>query len=130
MRSVRLLGDGFRNSDNGFAAQSTPSQNVIVGGNSYTPAQVGTLRGSVAFDGSVPFLGLGWDWSRSKRVGLSLDLGLLKQGSPRVALSADGSLLGDTVFEADLAAEALELENALEDLSLFPLATLGVVFRF
>ncbi len=124
------LSVGLLANDNGLSATSTPTQSVLVGNTVYTPAEIGTLSGSVGFDGTTPFVGLGWDWSKSKRVGFSLDLGLVSQGSPDVALVASGLLAGDPNFAADLAAEEAELEDALDDLDVLPFASFGVTFRF
>ena len=124
------LSVGLLANDNSLSATSTPSQPVLVGNTLYTPAEIGTLSGSVGFDGTTPFVGFGWDWSKSKRVGFSLDLGLVSQGSPNVTLAATGLLVSDPNFSADLAAEEAELESALDDLDLLPFASFGVTFRF
>jgi hypothetical protein len=130
-RNALRLTLGVLSNDNGLETASRLSGPVTVGDTTYTSAQVGTLRGTVSFDGTAPFAGVGWDWSRAKRrFGMSLDLGLLSQGSPVLTLSADGGLVGDPAFEADLAAEKLELEESLEDLDVVPYVTLGFVFRF
>jgi len=122
---------GLLKNDNGLSMQSNLSDDVSVGGTTYTPAEVGTLRGDIGFDDNIaPFLGLGWDWSRTKRFGLTFDFGVVKQGMPTISLSADGGLIGDPAFEADLAAEEAELQEALDDLDLVPFATVGLVFRF
>ncbi len=124
------LSAGLLANDNGLSATSTPNQPVTVGNTVYTPAEVGTLNGAVGFDGTTPFIGLGWDWSKSKRVGFSLDLGFVSQGSPNVSLTSSGLLAGDPTFAGDLAAEQAELEDALDDLDLLPFASFGVTFRF
>ena len=124
------LSVGLLANDNGLSATSTPNQPVLVGNTVYTPAEIGTLSGGVGFDGTTPFVGLGWDWSKSKRVGFSLDLGFVSQGSPDVALVASGLLVNDPNFAADLAAEEAELEDALDGLDVLPFASFGVTFRF
>lgn len=122
---------GLLSNDNGLEASSRPTTDITVGGNTYTPAEVGTLRAKVGFANIAPFAGFGWDWSRGKRrFGMSLDFGVLSQGSPRVTLAADGTLLGDLSFDADLAAEKAELAGALDGLDFFPFATVGFVIRF
>lgn len=127
---LRITG-GLLSNDNGLDAISEPAENVIVGGRPYTPAEVGTLSATVEFDGTAPFVGVGWDWSRNKRrFGVSFDLGVVSQGSPELTLVADGALIGDPMFQFDIAAEELELEDSLEDFDLLPYATLGFVFRF
>jgi len=130
-RSAFRLSGGVLSSDNRLEAVGRTTSNVTIGNDTYTPAEVGTLSGVVAFDDTAPYFGLGWDWSRSKRrFGVSLDLGVLDQGKPRVTLTGSGTLLGDPSFEQDLRREAAELEDSLADLDLIPYATLGFLIRF
>lgn len=124
------LSAGLMNNDNGLRARSTPANDVEIGGTIYTPAEVGSLSGRVGFDETAPYIGVGWDWSKSKHFGFSLDLGVVSQGSPVVSLQASGSLLGDLGFAADLDAEEAELRNSLDDLDLAPFASVGWAFRF
>jgi hypothetical protein len=128
--AFRLSAGALLSNDNRLEAVSRPTQNVTVGDTSYTPSQVGTLVAAARFDGSAPFLGLGWDWSRSKRVGMTFDLGVVDQGDPKVTLVGTGALLGDPAFQNDIQAERADLEHELEDFGLAPYATLGVMFRF
>jgi hypothetical protein len=127
---LRLTGGLLRN-DNRLEAVSRSAGNLTVGDTTYTPAEIGTLTGRVAFDDTAPFIGVGWDWSRQKeRFGLSFDLGVVRQGTPRVSLRADGAIVGDPAFASDVAAEEIELADSLEDFDLLPFASLGLVFRF
>jgi hypothetical protein len=121
---------GVMKNDNGLHATSMPADDVVIGDTTYSPDEVGSLNGEIGFDGTAPFLGLGWDWSKSKRFGVSLDLGLVKQGTPNVLLTADGLLDDDPTFSADLEAEEAELRDALDDLDLVPFASFGLSFRF
>jgi hypothetical protein len=131
LRSAFRLSAGVLSNDNRIEAFSRPNGNTTIGDTSYSPAQVGTLTGVVAFDDTAPFAGLGWDWSRDERVfGMSLDLGIVSQGSPTVNLTGSGTLFGDPAFESDIVAEERELTAELEDLDLVPYLTVGFVFRF
>jgi hypothetical protein len=132
LKSPFRLSAGLLKNDNGFRAISRPTANVTIGDTSYTPSEVGTLEGSVGYeDSTATFIGLGWDWSRKKRLfGMSLDLGLLDQGAPRVALRGTGTLLADPAFQQDLQAEAAELTDAMDELELAPYLNVGFVFRF
>jgi hypothetical protein len=122
---------GVLHNNNGLDGESRPTSNVTIGNNTYTPAQVGVLTTTVGFKATAPFLGLGWDWSRKRNhFGMSLDLGVLDQGSPRVALRGSGSLLGDSAFQADIAREQSELRDSLSDFDLLPYVTVGFVIRF
>ncbi len=103
----------------------------MIGDDFYTPAEIGTLRAGIGFDNDIaPFLSLGWDWFRTRRFGIALDFGVVSQGTAMVNLTADGTLTGNPIFEADLAREEAELEDALNDLEVLPFVTLGIVFRF
>ena len=124
------LSGGFLQNDSGLSAIGAPAQSFNIGGTTYQPADVGTLSGRIGFDGTAPFVGLGWDWLHDKRVGLAFDLGLLKQGAPIVSLAANGALASDPNFISDLAAEQAELQSSLDDLDLYPYAMLGIVVRF
>ena len=103
-----------------------------IGGNPipYTPADVGTLRSVAGFDSVSPYIGAGFDFDILDRLGLSLDFGVLWQGSPAVALSADGLLASDPGFQADLETERRSLEEELENLKAYPVISLGLNFNF
>lgn len=131
LKSPFRLTLGMLRNDNGLDARARLTGPTEIGGTTYPPAAIGTLSAAVSFDDIAPFAGLGWDWSRKhEHFGVSFDLGLLDQGSPRLGLRADGLLAGDPSFDADLEAERADLEDALDGLSLFPFVTLGFVYRF
>ena len=128
--ALRLTG-GLLQNDNRLETVGLLSGNTTIGDATYTPAEIGTLSGTVKFDDTAPFAGLGWDWSRGKRrFGMSLDLGVVSQGAPSVDLQASGTLFDDQSFQADIAAEEAELVDSLDDLDLVPYMSLGFVFRF
>jgi hypothetical protein len=130
-KSPFRLTAGLLRNDNGLNAESRPAGDVTVGATTYTPAEVGVLSGEIGFKKTAPFVGLGWDWSRRKRLfGVSFDLGVLDQGAPNVTLRATGSLLGDPAFEQDLRDEEAQLRDSLGNLDLLPYMTVGFVFRF
>jgi hypothetical protein len=78
----------------------------------------------------VPYLGLGWGNAvdNDKRWGISLDVGVYYQGEPEVTLTQVGGTLA--VSAADLAAEEKQLEDELDDFEFYPVATLGLHYRF
>jgi hypothetical protein len=121
---------GYLNNDNRIEAVSTPIGVEAIGDSNYTAAQIGTLNGLVTFDGSAAFAGLGWDWSRDGGFGMALDLGIVSQGSPVAELRATGTAASNPAFQQDLADEAAQIEDDLEDLDVVPYLTLGFVFRF
>jgi hypothetical protein len=131
LKSPFRLTAGVLRNDNGLRGESRPTGNVTIGDTAYAPAEVGVLTGTVGFRHTAPFLGLGWDWSQTKRhFGMSFDLGVLDQGAPRVALRGSGTLLGDPAFQQDIATEEAQLRDSLGDLDVLPYATVGFVIRF
>lgn len=131
LASPLRLSIGVLRNDNELTALSRVSEPVTVGGTTYAPEDVGTLRGAVGFDDTAPYAGIGWDWSRNRRLfGISFDLGVVSQGTPAVSLSADGGIADDPMFEDDIRAEERELQESLDDFDLVPYASLGFVFRF
>jgi hypothetical protein len=121
---------GLLRNDSSLAATSRATESITIGDTVYQPADVGTVRGSVGFDGTAPYVGIGWDWLREKKVGLTLELGVVKQGAPGVSLTADGPIADDPGFAEDLAVEESELEGALGDFDAYPYAMFGLALRF
>jgi hypothetical protein len=131
LKSALRLSLGIMKNDNALDLLSRPTTNQTIGDTTYTPAQIGTLTGSIGFDDTATFAGVGWDWSRDARVfGMSLDIGLVDQGKPVVTLRGNGTLLGNPAFQQDINAEAVELANEASDLDLVPFLTVGFQFRF
>ena len=101
-----------------------------IGGNTYTPAEVGTLRSKTSFDSTAPYLGFGYDFTIMNRVGLNLDFGVLWQGDPEVTLTSDGLLASDPAFQAAMDSERQELEDEMSDFKAWPVVSLGFVVNF
>ncbi len=106
----------------------TPTFNI--GGTNYSSAEVGTLRSVTSFSGSAPYLGFGYDFSLAGKVGLNMDFGVLWQGDPNVAMSADGLLADDSTFLQALENERQEIQDEMSDYKAWPVLSLGFVFNF
>jgi len=96
----------------------------------WLPTEVGRLQSVTAFDSTAPYLGAGFDFDIFDRIGLSLDFGVLWQGEPMVTLTADGSAVGDPVFDAALEQERQQLENEMQNLKAYPVISIGFNFNF
>ncbi len=130
LKSAFRVSGGVLRNDNRLDAVSRPANDITVGDTTYTPDEVGTLAGRVSFKHTAPFVGVGWDWSRKRRhFGMSLDLGVVDQGAPKVSLEGSGTLLGDPGFEADIEKERADLAGSLSNLDLLPYLTVGFVIR-
>ncbi|MDH5649330.1 MAG: hypothetical protein OEY67_06705 [Gammaproteobacteria bacterium] len=119
---------GIMKNDNGINMSATPTTNQIIGGTSYTPAQIGTLTGKIGFKDTAPYVGIGFGnaVSKNKRIGFTLDIGVLIQDSPEVTLSASGG----AVSLVDLGAEEAQLESDISEFDVYPVISLGVSYRF
>jgi hypothetical protein len=119
---------GLVNNRNTIQLTATPTSNQVIGGTTYTPAQIGTLSGDVSFKRNVPFFGLGWGNAVGKGwpVGVNFEIGVLKQGSPSVSLSSSSGI----VSQADLDAEARQTEDDMKDFDIYPVIALGLSYRF
>lgn len=109
---------------------SDDSLTYDVGGQTYTSAEVGTLRSTTSFASTAPYLGFGYDFSLFGKVGMNIDIGVLWQGEPDVTLTADGLAANDPQFQSALETERQELQDEVKDYKAWPVATLGFVYNF
>ncbi len=120
---------GVYSNDNKLDLTATPTGPTEIGGVTYSQAQVGTLTQKTTFQKTVPYLGLGW------RTGIgpaefNLEAGAYMQGSPKVALTANGTVSGDPAFRDSLDREAAEIEDDLKDFKVYPAVSAALRFKF
>jgi hypothetical protein len=106
-----------------------PGSTYNINGVTYTAAQVGNLTGTLKFRRAAPYLGIGWGNRPHGYYGISVDLGFLYQGSPRLSLEASGAS-SDPALAADLELERAQAESDLRGLKWFPVASVGLYRRF
>lgn len=109
------------------------NQDIEIGGRTYTPAQVGSLVGTVDFKKTAPYVGLGF--AGRGRVSILFDLGVGFTGTPRVDLVGVTPLTGaeKAEFDARVAQELDEVRADIEDrsyLKLHPVVSLGLKIGF
>lgn len=109
---------------------SRDSTTFDIGGQTFTAADVGTLRGDVGFESVAPYAGVGLDFRFLDRVGLHFDVGVLFQGTPELTLVADGPIASDPLFQAELEAERAELQEELDDFEFYPVVSVGLSVNF
>lgn len=114
----------------------------------------GELEVRMTFDGLAPYAGIGWSAGRDRSgLGVVVDVGVLFQGVPKVtadgvvqapgagtctiAVAADSSttLTGSACgawagLREDATMEHEELADLLADFEMYPVAALGLVYRF
>ena len=126
---LRLSVGAFVN-NNEIELVSQDSQAFVVGGTTFTAADVGTLRSVTSFDSPSPYVGVGFDFDVFDKVGITLDFGVLWQGEPSVSMDADGLLASDPTFLSALEAERQELEAEIEDYKAWPVLSIGFNYSF
>lgn len=128
----RLTGGVFYNG-NTVDISATPSDSVKIGNTTFTPAEIGTLSGSVEFKKIVPYAGLGWSGGRasSGEWTFSCDLGILFQGSPSVSnLTGSGTLTNDPAFNAELDTEHADIKDKMDSYQYYPVVALALAYHF
>jgi hypothetical protein len=118
---------------NGIDFTGQPTQNVNIGGQSFTPAQVGTINGTVAFQEYAPYLGIGWGNAvgERKQLGFSLEVGVLFQGAPDVEMVSQGGLLSnDPTLISEMESEEQAIESDLSGMEYYPVVAMGVSWAF
>ena len=105
----------------------------------FNTTQVGKLIGRLDFPRIAPYLGIGWQAHAPAERGWSLssDLGIMYQGSPRTSLEIGGCLLpangcdlASTLLRPAIATETARLNEDLHTYRFFPVARLGLNYRF
>lgn len=131
------LGNGFRLSagarvnSNKVRLRATPTADVEVGDETYSPSEIGTLSGTVKANDFAPTLTVGWGGGLTKGLKVGVEAGAMFHGSPRVRnLSANGSLASDPDFQASLRDESDEIEDDIDKYKIYPVVQLSIGYRF
>lgn len=130
--SFRITGGGLLNG-NELNSNARPTEIYDIGDNTYTPEEVGTLKGKIDFDDFVPYLGIGWNTTFGEEEsswGFIADLGVVFQGTPSAKLSSNGTLAGTGAFDADLAKEEKDLQDDLNEFEMYPVISIGITRSF
>jgi len=98
--------------------------------NSYTAAEVGTLTGTGEFSSVMPYVGLGVGTAASNHGGFGFvfDLGVAI-GKPTLSLTATGAA-NNAQLQSDLNAQIATTQQDLDKVPVYPVLSLGVIYRF
>ncbi len=117
-------------------AVARPGTDIRIGNTVVTAANAGQINADIQFGQDfAPYLGIGWGNAADEGflpfgIGVSLDLGVLYQGKSDVTLSQAGNTPAGAIPAADLAREAQSIENSLNEVKWFPIATIGFHIAF
>jgi len=124
------LSGGVRIDGNRADVTSTPTSNIQVGSNTYTPAQLGTLSGDVKYNRVAPYVGLGYGGRVASWLELGFDAGVLYQGKPKVSLGATGAFANNPMLQADLDQQRAAIQSKINWTEWYPVLMLEALFRF
>jgi len=112
---------------------ASPTADVEIDDETFTPAEVGRLDGRARLSKVQPFVGLGFDntFVGDRGWGFRALAGVSFSKRPRVTLTASGgTLAADPDFQARLAAEEADVREDAKDFKYFPVVQLGLTRRF
>jgi hypothetical protein len=113
--------------------RAQPTAAVDIGGQTFTPAQVGRLDGEAKLSNFEPFVGLGFDntFVGDRNWGFRALAGVAFSKRPQVELTASGGTLSsDPDFQARLRAEEADARHDAKDFKYFPVVQVGLTRRF
>ncbi len=139
LRNYGLMGDiypfgngwrisgGVREDNNRMLIQATPMMPIMIGGASYTPAQVGTLSGEITTRQYAPVVTMGYGGSVAKGFSIGGDVGVMFHGRPRMSGLTSTSML---VTPADLATEQGQIQRDIRKYRYYPVLQISAGYRF
>lgn len=109
----------------------TSQQVYTIGGRTFTADQVGTLEGDVTFPLVAPFVGIGWGNAvkPGRRLGFTIDLGVMIHGTPEVSLRATNQSVTPQLQES-IDKEIEDLNAKLEGFKFYPVLQIGISYQF
>lgn len=128
-----LVTGGMVFGDKKLESIASPTTNVDIGDQTFTPDQVGVLDMRADLGDTAPMFGLGFDttFQGDGPFGFKLIVGAMFTDSPNIELtSRDGLLSDDPTFIAEVEQEELNLEEDIEDFKVWPVLQAGITFRF
>lgn len=124
---------GIIDNDTRYVGRATLANSYDIGGQTYTPAEVGTLHSVFGWADKGTYVGIGWGAAprSGSGFGFSVDIGVLMQDAPDAILFAEGgTLAADPAFQDDIAAEEQTLREELSDFDTYPVISLGISYSF
>ena len=85
------------------------------------------LNGSASFQEDCAHGEVGWGGTFRTGMHFGVDLGVVAQGSPKLAATSTGTLASDPTFQADLDQQVAEWQDDVKDYKLWPVIQLHSV---
>lgn len=134
-----FLQNGFRvtggllYNGNNVKIKATPSGSHSYNGVTYTPQQIGEVKGTVSFRPISPYLGIGFDSGHESCSGFifNADIGVLFQGSARGKInSISGQLSNNSAALDNVKEDVMKQINKKSWIKTYPVISLGVSYKF
>lgn len=127
----RITGGAYYNGNKLTLTGKPAAGGFTFNGVNYSAAQAGTVTSTVDFNKFAPYVGIGWGdaISSGSPIGFSVELGALYMGKPKTSVTATG-VAGNPALAANIAAEQRKLDNSLKNMQFYPVASIGVNFKF
>jgi hypothetical protein len=132
MQNGWMLSGGVVGGKRQLELNGASANSVTINGDTYTPAQIGTVFGTAKLPSTVGFVGVGYDSTFVHRgpIGFNILAGVQIGGSPKVTLTSTGLLASTPQLQADLAHEEADIRHDLNFAKYYPAVSLGVTYRF
>jgi len=124
---------GLMYNGNQLNVDATPSNSHTYNGTTYTPQQIGTVKGRLNFRRIAPYLGVGFDSGHESASGFSFnaDLGVLFQGKVRGKVkSISGTLSNNATAVENVKEDVVKAANKKKLLQYYPVIAVGVSYKF
>jgi len=106
-------------------------QVYTIGGRTFTAQEVGTLSGEITFPLVAPFVGVGWGNAvkPGRRLGFTVDLGVMIHGTPQVSLRATNQAVTPQLQES-IDKEIEDLQAEFDGFKFYPVLQVGISYQF
>ena len=130
-----FIAAGVAKPDNYLNINAVPNDGEYTfNGNTYDSSDVESISGQAGLgDNLSPYLGIGFKSSNKKGLGFFSEVGVYKMDSSanlQASYSATADPLVRAQLDQDIQEEENDLEDSLNDLGLYPVAKLGIMYTF
>jgi hypothetical protein len=132
----RVTAGGLYNGNTVSAkAKTDAAGNYTINGKTYAAATVGTLTAGVDYQKFAPYIGIGWGTpiKAASAWSFTADLGAFYQGKPNTSLVSIGCTVSNAACAAlatDVAAEKASFTSDISKYKVYPVARVGMAYRF
>lgn len=110
-----------------MAGQPDPSGNYTFNGQTYSAQQVGTVSAGMGFNSGATYIGIGWGGNGSW--GVTFDLGVVNQGTPKFYLDVSGAS-GNPKLAGDVSQQQASIQNDVNSFTWYPQVAVGFYLHF